>query len=160
MIAWTADVGQGEELEPLDEKARATGASKCVIEDLREEFVRDFVYPAIRTNAIYEGLYLLGTSLARPIIGRKLTECAIREGADAICHGATGKGNDQVRFELTAYAFKPDIKIIAPCELGHEGRRDLMDCLTRCANRSTVASPALWMDLYHISYEGGILEDP
>jgi argininosuccinate synthase len=164
VIAWTADVGQGEELEPLDEKARATGASKCVIEDLREEFVRDFVYPAIRTNAIYEGLYLLGTSLARPIIGRKLTECAIREGADAICHGATGKGNDQVRFELTAYAFKPDIKIIAPWRIWDmKGRRDLMEyCHEHGVQiEATVDKPySMDANLYHISYEGGVLEDP
>ena len=114
VIAWTADIGQGEELGGLDEKARATGASKCVIEDLREEFVRDFVYPACRANAVYESLYLLGTSLARPIIGKKLVECAQREGADAICHGATGKGNDQVRFEMGYYACNPNIQVIAP----------------------------------------------
>lgn len=164
IIAWTADVGQGEELEPLDEKARSTGASKCVIEDLREEFVRDFIYPAIRANAIYEGLYLLGTSLARPIIGRHLIECAIREGADAICHGATGKGNDQVRFELTAYAFKPDINIIAPWRIWDmKGRRDLMEYCQKhgVEIEATIDKPySMDANLFHISYEGGVLEDP
>jgi len=104
VIAFAADVGQGEELDPVREKAMKTGASKIFIEDLREEFVRDFVFPMLRANAIYEGMYMLGTSIARPLIAKKQVEIAIAEGADAIAHGATGKGNDQVRFELTAYA--------------------------------------------------------
>ena len=164
VIAWTADIGQGEELDPLEEKAKKTGASKIVIEDLREEFVRDFVYPALRANAIYEGLYLLGTSLARPLIGRHLIQCAQDEGADAICHGATGKGNDQVRFELTAYAFMPEIKVIAPWRTWDmKGRADLMDyCERRGIEIEATREKPYSMDanLFHISYEGGILEDP
>ena len=164
VIAWTADIGQGEELGGLDEKARATGASKCVIEDLREEFVRDFVYPACRANAVYESLYLLGTSLARPIIGKKLVECAQREGADAICHGATGKGNDQVRFELTAYAFMPQVKVIAPWRVWDmKGRADLIDYADKrgIAVGVTKEKPySMDANLFHTSYEGGILEDP
>ena len=128
IVAWTADIGQGEELAHLDEKAKQTGASKLVVEDLRERFVKEFVFPALRANAVYEGAYLLGTSLARPIIGRRLVECARAEGADAICHGATGKGNDQVRFELTAYHFRPGIKIIAPWrEWEFKGRKELIE---------------------------------
>ena len=113
VIAFTADIGQGEELEPLREKAVKTGASKIYIDDLREEFVCDFVFPLLRANAVYEGRYLLGTSIARPLIAKRQIEIAVREGADAVCHGATGKGNDQVRFELTYFALKPDVKIIA-----------------------------------------------
>ena len=114
VIAFTADIGQEEELDGLDEKAKATGASKIYIDDLREEFVRDFVFPMFRANTVYEGEYLLGTSIARPLIAKRLIEIANETGADAIAHGATGKGNDQVRFELGAYALKPGIKVIAP----------------------------------------------
>jgi argininosuccinate synthase len=164
VIAWTADIGQGEELTGLDEKAKKTGASKLVVEDLREEFVRDFVYPACRASAIYEGLYLLGTSLARPLIGKNLIHTAMREGADAICHGATGKGNDQVRFELTAYAFMPQVQVIAPWRMWDmKGRSDLIDY----AEKHGIPVPAtkskpysMDANLFHISYEGGILEDP
>ena len=114
VIAFAADVGQKEELEGLEEKAINTGAGKIYIEDLQEEFVKDFVFPALRANAVYEGRYLLGTSLARPLIAKKQIEIARKEGADAVCHGATGKGNDQVRFEMTYMALEPDIKIISP----------------------------------------------
>ena len=114
VIAFAADLGQGEELDHLPDKARKTGASKCFVEDLREEFVRDFVFPMFRANAIYEGRYFLGTSIARPLIAKKQMEIAAAEGADAVSHGATGKGNDQVRFELGYYHFNPAIKIISP----------------------------------------------
>src|SRR5215218_11135241 len=110
VVCYCADVGQGEELTGLEEKAKATGASKLYVEDLREEFVRDFVFTALKANAVYEGVYLMGTSLARPLIARKQIEVARKEGARAVAHGATGKGNDQVRFELTYYALQPDIK--------------------------------------------------
>ncbi|MFO0725971.1 MAG: argininosuccinate synthase [Myxococcota bacterium] len=164
IIAWTADIGQGEELHHLDEKAKKTGASKLVVEDLRERFVTEFVFPALRANAVYEGAYLLGTSLARPIIGRRLVECAKREGADAICHGATGKGNDQVRFELTAYAFEPQIKVIAPWRMWTmKGRSDLIDYASKhqIPVGATKEKPySTDRNLFHISYEGGVLEDP
>ena len=164
IIAWTADIGQGEELDHLDEKAKKTGASKLVVEDLRERFVTEFVFPALRANAVYEGAYLLGTSLARPIIGRRLVECAKREGADAICHGATGKGNDQVRFELTAYAFEPQIKVIAPWRMwSMKGRLDLIEYAQKHAIPvgATKEKPySTDRNLFHISYEGGVLEDP
>ncbi len=114
VVTFTADIGQGDELAGLEEKARATGASRCYIEDLREEFVREFVFTALKANAVYEGFYLLGTSLARPLIARRQIEIARKEKADAVAHGATGKGNDQVRFELTYYALDPDIRVIAP----------------------------------------------
>src|SRR5688572_15735697 len=127
VVCYCADVGQGEELSGLEEKAKATGASKLYVEDLREEFVKDFVWTAVKANALYEGVYLLGTSLARPVIARKQIEIAQKEGADAVAHGATGKGNDQVRFELTYYALQPDIKVIAPWrEWEFKGRSDLM----------------------------------
>lgn len=164
VVAFTADVGQGEELHPLEEKALATGAEKLIIEDLREEFVRDFVFPALRANAIYEGSYLLGTSLSRPLIGKYLIEHARREGADAICHGATGKGNDQVRFELTAFALEPDIKIIAPWRMWDmKGRADLVAYAeARKIPIDVTPEKPFSMDrnLFHISYEGGVLEDP
>lgn len=164
IIAFTADVGQGEELEPLEEKAKKTGAKKLIIEDLKETFVRDYVFPSLRANAIYEGSYLLGTSLARPLIGRRLVEAAIRENADAICHGATGKGNDQVRFELTAYAFHPSIRIIAPWRMWDlKGRSDLIDYAEKHKIPVTVTRSKPYStdrNLFHISYEGGILEDP
>ncbi|HSF86427.1 MAG TPA: argininosuccinate synthase [Acidimicrobiia bacterium] len=164
VIAYTADVGQGEEVEEAKEKALATGAIEAIAEDLREEFVRDFVYPAVRSNAIYEGYYLLGTSLARPIIGKGLVRVAEETGADAIAHGATGKGNDQVRFELAAYALKPDIKVIAPWrEWDLRGRAD---CVAYAEEHGipipvTPEKPySMDANLLHISYEGGVLEDP
>src|SRR3989304_2949478 len=127
VIAFTADVGQAEELDHLEERAIATGASKIYIEDLREEFVRDYVFTALKANAIYEGTYLLGTSMARPLIAKRQVEIAQLEGADAIAHGATGKGNDQVRFELTCYALNPYIRIISPWrEWKFQSREDLM----------------------------------
>jgi argininosuccinate synthase len=126
VICYCADVGQGEELSGLNEKALATGASKLYVEDLREEFVKDFVWMAVNANALYEGVYLLGTSLARPVIAKRQIEIAQMEGADAVAHGATGKGNDQVRFELTYYSLKPDIKVIAPWRTWEfKGRADL-----------------------------------
>ena len=164
VIAYTADVGQGEEVEEAREKAMATGAVEAVAEDLRDEFVSDFVFPAIRANAIYEGYYLLGTSLARPIIGKGLVKAAERFGADAIAHGATGKGNDQVRFELAAYALKPDIKVIAPWrEWDLRGRADCVAYAQAhdIAIPVTAAKPySIDANLLHISYEGGVLEDP
>ena len=127
VIGFCADVGQGEELDGLEEKALKTGASKLYVEDLREEFVKDFVWTAVKANALYEGVYLLGTSLARPVIAKKQIEIAQKEGADAVAHGATGKGNDQVRFELTYYALQPDIKVVAPWRHWEfKGRADLM----------------------------------
>ena len=164
VITYTADVGQGEEVEEARVKALATGAVEAITDDLREEFVLDFVYPAIRANAIYEGYYLLGTSLARPIIGKGLVELAERAGADAIAHGATGKGNDQVRFELAAFALKPDIKVIAPWrEWDLRGRAD---CVAYAEAHDipipvTPEKPySVDANLLHISYEGGVLEDP
>jgi argininosuccinate synthase len=164
VVCYCADVGQAEELAGLDEKAKATGASKLYVEDLREEFVKDFVWTAVKANALYEGVYLLGTSLARPVIAKKQIEIARAEGADAVAHGATGKGNDQVRFELTYYALQPDIKVIAPWrEWEFKGRADL---IAYCAKhdipvKATVAKPySMDRNLMHISYEGGILEDP
>ncbi|MCP3977425.1 MAG: argininosuccinate synthase [bacterium] len=164
VIAYTADVGQGEEVGEAVEKALATGAVEAVAENLQEEFVADFVFPALRANAIYEGYYLLGTSLARPIIGKGLVQAAERFGADAIAHGATGKGNDQVRFELTAFALKPDIKVIAPWrEWDLKGRADCV----RYAEEHGIPIPvtpdkpySTDANLLHISYEGGVLEDP
>jgi argininosuccinate synthase len=164
IIAFTADVGQGEELNPLEAKALKTGASKWVVKDLREAFVRDYVFPALRANAMYEGTYLLGTSLARPLIGEKLVEVAKAEGADAICHGATGKGNDQVRFELTAYALFPEVRIIAPWrEWSMKGRSDLIAyCNERDIDIRVSQEKPYSMDrnLFHLSFEGGELEDP
>jgi argininosuccinate synthase len=164
VVCLTADVGQAEELDGLDEKAIASGASKLVLADVKETFVRDFVFPAIKASAVYEGYYLLGTSLARPVIGKALVETAIAEGADAIAHGATGKGNDQVRFELTAYALYPEVRVIAPWrEWDLKSREQLM---AYCADHgletsSTVEQPySMDRNLMHISYEGGILEEP
>jgi argininosuccinate synthase len=164
VVCYCADVGQGEELDGLEEKARATGASKLYVEDLREEFVTDFVWPAVQANAVYEGIYLLGTSLARPVIAKRQIEIARREGADAVAHGATGKGNDQVRFELTYYALEPDIKVVAPWrEWEFKGRTDL---IAYCEQHgipvtATHAKPySTDRNLMHVSYEGGILEDP
>ncbi|MBI4830903.1 MAG: argininosuccinate synthase [Candidatus Lindowbacteria bacterium] len=164
VIAFTADLGQGEELEPLNEKARKTGASKIYIEDLKEEFVRDFVFPALKANLVYEGTYLLGTSIARPLIAKKQIEIARREGADAVAHGATGKGNDQVRFELTYFAFEPQITVIAPWrEWTFKSRTDLITYSRDCGIPITVTEEKPYSsdrNLFHISYEGGILEDP
>jgi argininosuccinate synthase len=164
VIGFCADVGQEEELDGVEAKAIQTGASKCYVEDLNEEFARDFIFPMMQANAIYEGTYLLGTSIARPLIGKRLIEIARAEGADAICHGATGKGNDQVRFELTAYAFEPNIKIIAPWrEWEFNGRMDLVEYARKNdIPITTTAEKPYSMDrnLLHISFEGGILEDP
>jgi argininosuccinate synthase len=164
IIAYAADVGQGEELDPIEEKGLKTGASKVYIEDLREEFVRDFVFPAMRANAIYEGTYLLGTSLARPLIAKRHIEIAEMEGADAVSHGATGKGNDQVRFELTFYALKPDIKVIAPWRTwDFKGRNDLIAYAKEHDIPIPVTAEKPYSsdrNLLHISFEGGILEDP
>lgn len=163
VIAFCADVGQGEELSGLDEKARATGASKCIIMDLKEEFARDFCFPMLRANAVYEGDYLLGTSIARPVIAKAMMEVARREGADAISHGATGKGNDQVRFELTAMAIDPRIQVIAPWRIWSLKSRS--DCIAYCKDRKipievTAEKPySMDANLFHISYEGGVLED-
>ena len=166
VVTFTADLGQGEELEPARIKAEAMGVSEIYIEDLREEFVRDFVYPMFRANALYEGEYLLGTSIARPLIAKRLVEIADATGADAISHGATGKGNDQVRFELGAYALRPDIQIIAPWrewELG--SRQSLLNYAEKHdipveMKRGTKSPFSMDANLLHISYEGGPLEDP
>ena len=164
VIAFTADIGQGEELEPLRDKAIRTGASKIYIDDLREEFVKDFVFPMLRANAVYEGRYLLGTSIARPLIAKRQIEIAEKEGADAVCHGATGKGNDQVRFELTYFALKPDVKIIAPWrEWTMKGREELIAYAEqhKIPVTATKSKPfSTDRNLLHISYEGGVLEDP
>ncbi len=164
VICYCADVGQGDELSGLEEKALATGGSKLYVEDLREEFVRDYVWTAVKANAVYEGVYLLGTSLARPVIAKRQIEIAQREGADAVAHGATGKGNDQVRFELTYYALQPDIKVIAPWrEWEFSGRSDLIAyAKTHDIPITATAEKPYSTDrnLMHVSYEGGILEDP
>jgi len=164
VVAFAADLGQGEELEPLREKAIKTGASKIYIEDLREEFVREYVFPMLRANAIYESVYMLGTSIARPLIAKKQIEVAKKEGADAVSHGCTGKGNDQVRFELTYFAHEPGIKIIAPWrEWSFTGRRDLIDYAKKnnIPVSATVDKPySMDRNLLHLSFEGGILEDP
>ncbi|MDX6269418.1 MAG: argininosuccinate synthase [Acidobacteriota bacterium] len=164
VVCYCADVGQGEELTGLDEKARASGASKLYVEDLRQEFVSDYVWAAVKANAVYEGVYLLGTSLARPVIAKRQIEIARREGADAVAHGATGKGNDQVRFELTYYALEPDIKVVAPWrEWEYKGRSDLIAYAEQhnIPVTATHAKPySTDRNLMHVSYEGGILEDP
>ncbi len=164
VVCYCADVGQAEELTGLEEKAKATGASKLYVEDLREEFVKDFVWTAVKANALYEGVYLLGTSLARPVIAKRQIEIAQKEGADAVAHGATGKGNDQVRFELTYYALQPDIKVIAPWrEWDFKGRAELIDYCQKHGIPVTATSEKPYStdrNLMHISYEGGILEDP
>jgi len=164
VVAYTADVGQGDEVAEAKEKALATGASEAIVDDLRAEFVADFVFPAIRANAVYESYYLLGTSLARPIISKGMMEAVKATGADAIAHGATGKGNDQVRFELSAYAIDPSIKVIAPWrEWTLKGRAD---CVAYAEERGipipvTPDKPySMDANLLHISYEGGVLEDP
>jgi argininosuccinate synthase len=164
VVCYCADVGQGEELAGLDEKARATGASKLYVEDLRREFVEEYVWPAVKANAVYEGVYLLGTSLARPVIAKRQIEIARREGADAVAHGATGKGNDQVRFELTYYALEPDIKVVAPWrEWEFKGRSDLIAYAKQHDIFVTATAEKPYStdrNLMHVSYEGGILEDP
>jgi len=166
VVTFTADLGQGEEVEPARAKAQQLGVKEVFIEDLREEFVRDFVYPMFRGNTIYEGEYLLGTSIARPLIAKRLIEIAQATGADAISHGATGKGNDQVRFELGAYALNPDIKIIAPWR---EWELNSRESLLAYAEKHGIpveqkrkgGSPySMDANLLHISYEGGELEDP
>jgi len=164
VVCYCADVGQGEELDGLDTKARETGASKLFIEDLREEFVREYVWMAVKANAVYEGVYLLGTSLARPVIAKRQIEIAREVGADAVAHGATGKGNDQVRFELTYYALQPDIKVVAPWrEWEFKGRSDLIAYARQHSIPVTATAEKPYStdrNLMHISYEGGILEDP
>ncbi|MBT8197726.1 MAG: argininosuccinate synthase [Acidimicrobiia bacterium] len=164
VVAYTADVGQGEEVDEAIEKAYATGAVEAIAEDLTEEFVSDYVFPALRANAIYEGYYLLGTSLARPVIAKGLVDTARRTGADAIAHGATGKGNDQVRFELAAYALSPGIKVIAPWrEWDLRGRQDLVDYAEAHGIEVPVTPEkpySMDANLLHVSYEGGVLEDP
>ena len=164
IVCYCADVGQGAEMDGLEEKAKATGASKLYIEDLREEFVREYVWTAVKANAVYEGVYLMGTSLARPVIAKRHIEIAQQEGAHAVAHGATGKGNDQVRFELTYYALQPDIKVIAPWrEWEFAGRTDLIAYAEAHAIpvTATVDKPySMDRNLMHVSYEGGILEDP
>lgn len=164
IVCYCADVGQGAEMEGLEEKAKATGGSKLYIEDLREEFVRDYVWTAVKANAVYEGVYLMGTSLARPVIAKRHIEIARQENADAVAHGATGKGNDQVRFELTYYALQPDIQVIAPWrEWEFAGRTDLIAYAEAHAIpvTATVDKPySMDRNLMHVSYEGGILEDP
>jgi argininosuccinate synthase len=164
VIAYSADLGQGEELDHIPEKARKTGASKCHIVDLKEEFTRDFVFPMFRANAIYEGRYFLGTSIARPLIAKAQMEIAAKEGADAVSHGATGKGNDQVRFELAYYHFDPGIAVIAPWR---EWDLNSREALIAYAQKHDIPIPVTkarpWSsdrNLLHISFEGAILEDP
>ncbi len=167
VVTFTADIGQGEEVEPARAKAQAMGVKEIYIEDLREDFARDYVFPMFRANTIYEGEYLLGTSIARPLIARRLVEIAQEVGADAISHGATGKGNDQVRFELGAYALMPDVKVIAPWrEWDLNSRESLMayakqhDIPVDFAKQSKKSPYSMDANLLHISYEGDILEDP
>ena len=164
IIAFCADLGQGEDLEVIKEKALKIGASKVYVEDLKEEFVKDYIFPMLRANAVYEGSYLLGTSIARPLIAKKQIEIAEKEGAEAVAHGATGKGNDQVRFELTYYALKPDVKVIAPWrEWTLSSRQSLIDYSKKHGIPVTATKEkpySIDRNLFHISYEGGILEDP
>ena len=166
VVTFTADLGQGEEVEPAREKAKAAGVKEIFIDDLREEFVRDFVFPMFRANALYEGIYLLGTSIARPLISKRQIEIARQVGADAVSHGATGKGNDQIRFELGYYALEPDIKVIAPWrEWDLDSRTKLMEFAREHQipiSRDKIDEPPYSTDanLLHISYEGKALEDP
>ena len=164
VIAFCADLGQGEDLKAIKKKAQSLGVKKIYVEDLRETFVKDHVFPMLRGNAIYEGSYLLGTSIARPLIAKRQIEIAAKEGAAAVCHGATGKGNDQVRFELTYMALHPQIKIIAPWrEWTMRSRRELIEYAEKhgIPVTATKAKPySMDMNLFHTSYEGGILEDP
>lgn len=164
VIAFCADLGQGEELEPVREKAIKSGASKVYVEDVREEFVRDYIFPVLKMGAIYEGKYLLGTSFARPLIAKKMVEIAEKEGAQAVAHGATGKGNDQVRFELTTRAFNPDLKIVAPWrEWNIRSREDAIDYANSHGIEVPVTKEKIYSrdrNIWHISHEGGELEDP
>jgi argininosuccinate synthase len=167
VVTFTADIGQGEELAPARSKAKLMGVKQIFIEDLREEFVRDFVFPMFRANTVYEGEYLLGTSIARPLIAKRLVEIASKTGADAISHGATGKGNDQVRFELGAYALMPDVRIIAPWrEWDLTSREKLLAYADENGipvegkKKKGGAPYSMDANLLHISYEGGVLEDP
>jgi argininosuccinate synthase len=166
VVTFTADIGQGGEIEPARAKALEMGVREVYVEDLREEFARDYVFPMFRANALYEGEYLLGTSIARPLIAKRLVEIAEETGADAVAHGATGKGNDQVRFELGAYALKPDIKIIAPWREWHLTSRETLLAYAEkygipVERRQGTKSPySMDANLLHISYEGGVLEDP
>jgi argininosuccinate synthase len=171
VVTFTADIGQGEELSPARKKAKMFGVKQIFIEDLREEFVRDFVFPMFRANAVYEGEYLLGTSIARPLIAKQLVEIARKTGADAISHGATGKGNDQVRFELGAYALMPNVRVIAPWRewdllsreklLAYADKHGIPVEYKKRRNLKSGGAPySMDANLLHISYEGGILEDP
>ena len=166
VVTFTADLGQGEELEPARKKAELLGAAKIFVDDLREEFVRDFVFPMFRANALYEGAYLLGTSIARPLIAKRQIEIAREVGADAVAHGATGKGNDQVRFELGYYALAPDIKVIAPWrEWDLTSRTRLLDYADRhqipiARDKRGEAPFSVDANLLHVSAEGKALEDP
>jgi argininosuccinate synthase len=164
VIAFCADLGQGEDLQAIKHKATKTGASQVIVGDLKQEFVKDYVFPMLRANAVYEGAYLLGTSIARPLIAKGQIDVAIKERADAVAHGATGKGNDQVRFELTYYALKPNIKVIAPWRLWDLNSRSSLIAYARKHGIPvpvTKARPySTDRNLFHISYEGGILEDP
>ncbi|MAP18076.1 MAG: argininosuccinate synthase, partial [Aurantimonas sp.] len=166
VVTFTADLGQGEELEPARKKAEMMGIKEIYIEDVREEFCRDFVFPMFRANAVYEGTYLLGTSIARPLISKRLVEIARETGADAIAHGATGKGNDQVRFELSAYALAPDIKVIAPWrDWEFKSRTDLLDFAEKnqilvTKDKRGEAPFSVDANLLHSSSEGKVLEDP
>ncbi len=166
VICYCSDLGQAEELDGLEAKAKKTGARKLYIDDLREEFVRDYVFPAFRADVVYEGLYLLGTSLARPLIAKRAIEIAHKEGAEAVAHGATGKGNDQVRFELTFWALDPHIKVVAPWKMD-EWKLRSRDKMIDYAKKHGIPVPvtkakpySMDRNLLHISYEGGILEDP
>lgn len=164
VVAFVADLGQGEDLDEVKEKAINTGASKVYVEDLREEFIKDFMFTALKANAVYEGVYLMGTSIARPLIAKKQVEVARKENADAVAHGATGKGNDQVRFELTYYSLEPGIRVIAPWrEWGFKSRGDLIAYAKEhgIPVPVTPAKPySCDRNMFHTSYEGGILEDP
>ncbi|HEX9626541.1 MAG TPA: argininosuccinate synthase [Acidiferrobacterales bacterium] len=166
VVTFTADIGQGEELEPARAKAKQLGVKEIFIDDLKEEFVRDFVFPMFRANTLYEGEYLLGTSIARPLIAKRMVEIANQVGADAVAHGATGKGNDQVRFELGAYALKPDVRIIAPWrEWDLTSREKLLAYAEKHAipvdfKKGKKSPYSMDANLLHISYEGGVLEDP
>jgi argininosuccinate synthase len=167
VICYCSNVGQEEELDGLEAKALKHGAVKCYVDDVQEEFAADYIYPMMQANAIYEGTYLLGTSIARPLIAKRMIDIANLEGAEAICHGATGKGNDQVRFELTAYALKPDVKVIAPWRMPEdfpfEGRSDMIKYLEEKGVPTTVSTAkpySMDRNMLHISFEGGILEDP
>ncbi len=164
VIAYVADLGQGEDLEAVKQKAIKTGATKAYVADLREEFVKDYIFPMLRGNAVYEGVYLLGTSIARPLIAKDQMRIVREENAQAVSHGSTGKGNDQVRFELTYYAMKPDIKVIAPWKTWEfKSRTDLINYAEQFGIPIPVTKAKPYSsdrNLFHISYEGGILEDP